>query len=312
MHCLLQASPLHAPGVPPKMFKAHHAAIAPEAQLEYTLPPAIQSIRDGWQLTFQSAAVVSGLLAGVAAQLFSYFKTNDAYPHGPSGTRLAVVTFCYLAMFFNIGATISGFILIDGLGEIQFHASTAVRKGEASSILPSAGPLEGSPLELLRRFDGGSYWTRLVYHWIISFCLGVLSLLLLLLIYIFSQEHKAMQYLSAILAIYLLLPVLFLLSNDRPENRYRQVPTMYGGSKKKGALDQTPVEVKIPEPSPDSGFGDGAILWPMGQPQEGEGVPATQSPYMLVPPQHSTNFPQPSSHPQELRLNTSMVQSGPL
>ncbi|KAF6752974.1 hypothetical protein DFP72DRAFT_1069759 [Ephemerocybe angulata] len=192
------------------MFKAHRAAITPEAQLEYTLPPAIQSIRDGWQLTFQSAAVV-----GVAAQLFSYFKTKDAYPNDLEGTRLAVVTFCYLAMFFNIGATISGFILIDGLGEIQFHASTAVRKGEASSILPSAGPLEGSPLELLRRFDGGSYWTRLVYHWIISFCLGVLSLLLLLLVYIFSQEHKAMQYLSAILAIYLLLPVLFLLSNDR-------------------------------------------------------------------------------------------------
>ncbi|RXW23971.1 hypothetical protein EST38_g1867 [Candolleomyces aberdarensis] len=98
----------------------------PEVDLKYKLPPTIESIRDGYQKTFESAAVVSGLLAGVAAQLYNFFKDGSNYsPEARRNTAAQelIAICCYCALFFNIGATISGFIIIDGLGEIQYRAA---------------------------------------------------------------------------------------------------------------------------------------------------------------------------------------------
>jgi hypothetical protein len=60
-------------------------------------------------------------------------------------------------LFFNIGAAISGFILIDGLGEIQFYAASVPE-------LPEAGFQKGTTLMLLKRFGGGGFWGWLIFH----------------------------------------------------------------------------------------------------------------------------------------------------
>ncbi|KAJ2915476.1 hypothetical protein MD484_g4939, partial [Candolleomyces efflorescens] len=91
-------------------------------------------------------------------------------------------------MFFNIGATISGFILIDGLGELQYQAATA-----DPVLLPSGGSMAGSSLALLKRFGGGGFWGWLIVHWFFSFCFGVISLLVLLCAYVFVQESVVVK-----------------------------------------------------------------------------------------------------------------------
>lgn len=76
-----------------------------------------------------------------------------------AGARTFLILLCYGSLFFNTSASISSFVLIDRLGELQFRA---VQKDQ--SILPSGGFTTVGAGGLLKRFGAGRLWTCIAWH----------------------------------------------------------------------------------------------------------------------------------------------------
>ncbi|KAF4613012.1 hypothetical protein D9613_010977 [Agrocybe pediades] len=179
--------------------------IIPSVKLDYELPKTVTSVRDGWQWTCQSGAVVSGLLAGAAAQLIGFFKSDDNYNKdihggGPGGARGFVIASCYAALFLNIGATISSFVLIDNLGEVGFSAS--VKDDQFHTDVQQTGRMTVTQEKLLVRFGASEEWSWMLIHWLITFYAGILSLTVSVLTYVMMEEPLATK-------IFLILVVAF-------------------------------------------------------------------------------------------------------
>jgi hypothetical protein len=181
-------------------------------------------------ITLPFSLVQSGLLAGVAAQLYSFFKDKESYSEQTRNNTVArdwIVACCYCALFFNIGAAISGFLLIDGLGELQYRAASS----KDPESLVSAGHITGTMLTLLQRFSGGGFWGWLIFHCMsfslsflvlgstelissksrigfLSFCFGAISLLVLLCAYVLFQERVALKIVAILLSVYIIIPAL--------------------------------------------------------------------------------------------------------
>ncbi|KAF9556813.1 hypothetical protein CPC08DRAFT_669355 [Agrocybe pediades] len=152
--------------------------IIPSVKLDYELPKTVTSVRDGWQWTCQSGAVVSGLLAGAAAQLLGFFTSG--------GAGGFVVASCYAALFLNIGATISSFVLIDNLGEVGFSASAKDDKFHGDK--EQSGRVTATQEELLVQFGASEEWSWMLIHWLITFYAGILSLTVSVLTYVVMEE----------------------------------------------------------------------------------------------------------------------------
>jgi hypothetical protein len=138
-----------------------------------SLPRTVEAIRAGWQQTSQGGAVVvsflrifigwgnncndlqSGLLASTAAALFNYIrdpKNYDKHPH----SKNAVVALCYGALFFNIGATISAFIIIDKLGSLTF---VYARRNPIT-----IGTFAATETAILEHYGAGNIWKYILWH----------------------------------------------------------------------------------------------------------------------------------------------------
>jgi len=169
----------------------------------YGLPSTVVSVRDGWQWACSSGAVVSGLLASVAAQLLGFFKADDNFGprfHSKQGARDFLVASCYMALFLNISATIGSFILIDILGEIGFKAS------KRTTELDQLGNIHTTQDGLLLKYGASPWWRIILWHWLITFYLGILSLIISILTYVWMQETKSTRAVMTIAVILTLFP----------------------------------------------------------------------------------------------------------
>ncbi|KAK0204758.1 hypothetical protein DFS33DRAFT_1382657 [Desarmillaria ectypa] len=114
--------------------------------LSYKLPSLVEYTRQGWQSACSSAAVVTSLLAAVAAGL------------------LSVVHDVFGAIILNASATITSLLLIDELGDLPDIASADPDKARVGVVDES--------LDLLVYYGMKKTWTWTRWHWIISFILG--------------------------------------------------------------------------------------------------------------------------------------------
>ncbi|KAJ3554191.1 hypothetical protein NM688_g3234 [Phlebia brevispora] len=134
--------------------------------VNYKLPETVQALRDGWMLTFQSAAVVSALLASIESQLLG--TVSDAV-HGDggigqsthSGRALLVIT--YLALFLSISATMSSLVLTQ---ELSVVAVRSARQTAAGCESLKHDIYDESISQLLARFNGG----RRSWQWVLGHC----------------------------------------------------------------------------------------------------------------------------------------------
>ncbi|PPQ69980.1 hypothetical protein CVT25_001532 [Psilocybe cyanescens] len=158
-------------------------------QITDELPPTVVSVRDGWQWTCQSGAVVSGLLAAVAAQLLTLFKAPppDGVKAPAEGAQTVLLIACYSAIFLNISATISSFILIDKLGEIGFKSSSKhpIYDPESTSG-KDIGSILKTQEQLMMDYGASRMWKPMLWHCIIS-------LIVAILIYVVMQENLAVK-----------------------------------------------------------------------------------------------------------------------
>ncbi|PPQ86186.1 hypothetical protein CVT25_006929 [Psilocybe cyanescens] len=163
------------------------------------LPETVKAVRDGWQWTCQSGAVVSGLLAAVAAQLLVFFKPDSSFDpniNTQGGAKGFLLGACYAALFLNISATISSFILIDNLGEIGFRASCHAEKLEG--LTRDVGQHVTNQDKLLVDFGASSG--------LLTFYSGILALIIAVLTYVMMQESLALKIVMGLIVGFTLLP----------------------------------------------------------------------------------------------------------
>lgn len=179
-----------------------------QTQLDYELPSTIESIKNGWQTTCQSGVIVSGLLAVTAAQLLTFFKNTSNFNNvSTPGARTFLILLCYGSLFFNTSASISSFVLIDRLGELQFRAAQ-----KDQSILPSGGFMSVGADNLLIRFGAGRLWTCIAWHWVFSYLAGIWCMILQVLTYIWLQESAPIRITMTSLAGFSILPLVAFLA----------------------------------------------------------------------------------------------------
>jgi len=176
--------------------------------VNYKPPATVESVRTGWQLTCQGSAIVSGLLAGVAAQLLSFFRNEDTYRRRPTsqGAKDTILGLCYAALLLNIAATISAFMVIDKMGSLTLNG--------ARMHPPQIGRYYGTHIGLLVKFGGSSNWRYVIWHWLFCFYGGVVCLILLILVFIWLQEPLSIGVVMTALVGFTILPSLMLLVVD--------------------------------------------------------------------------------------------------
>lgn len=102
----------------------------------------------------------SALLAGVAAQLYSFFTDPSNYTRrtNPEGAFNFMVFLCYASMLFNTSATVTSFMLIARLNGVPYRAA----RGEPP--YPPKAIVFASRSFLLQRYGVGTMWVLVLWH----------------------------------------------------------------------------------------------------------------------------------------------------
>ncbi|KAF5335940.1 hypothetical protein D9611_006221 [Ephemerocybe angulata] len=169
-----------------------------------------KELRDGFQASLQNASVVVSPSLLCHPPLVVQLETNYSnYNQFGQSTHELVVALCYFSLFSNIGAVMCCFFLGFILNEIQ--TAEIMEKSRSEQV-----PEPSSAVKLTRRERMsarlGSAWNATATYWVLMFCVGTLTLPVLLLVYIFNQEKsKAVKGISVVLVVYLLHPPSLLL-----------------------------------------------------------------------------------------------------
>ncbi|KAF6749594.1 hypothetical protein DFP72DRAFT_539831 [Ephemerocybe angulata] len=188
-----------------------------DSKVNFQLPPLITAIKEGWQLTGENGAIVSSLLAGVAAQLLGFFKSTDSYQHAGNGLQRFIVVSCYWAMIFNIGAAISSFVMMDYLGEVPYYAAkNPDTKENPEAALPEIGRVPGTANHLLQRYSGSpGIWFCISLHWLTCLFLGILTLIMAIMAYVWAEEVLWMKLTTLGATMWIVIPPFILVAWQR-------------------------------------------------------------------------------------------------
>ncbi len=86
------------------------------------------------------------------AQLLSTFKGDSDLMNREPRDRNLVLVLCYGAIFLNISATISSFILTDNLGELDYNAAKDWDK------IPKVSDMLGNEATILKQYGASASW----------------------------------------------------------------------------------------------------------------------------------------------------------
>ncbi|KAF8999762.1 hypothetical protein BDQ17DRAFT_1360324 [Cyathus striatus] len=181
-----------------------------ETRLNYELPSTIRSLRDGWQSTCQNASIISASLTVTGAILLAFFKQSGVFStntDNPQESRTFLLVICYVALFFNISASISAFILTDKLGELPL---TAARKRD-SALPPSAASITADSNRLLKSYGIGRTWILVQWHWFLCYVGGLWLIFVQILTYVILEESKAIRITVSCFGGFSMLSCLFLI-----------------------------------------------------------------------------------------------------
>ncbi|KAG8791375.1 hypothetical protein FRC12_009318 [Ceratobasidium sp. 428] len=177
----------------------------PKTKVSYDLPATIKAIQTGWLTTFQTASVISALLAVIESILLFLIHGSSSErfdTENPGGKALLVLN--YLAFFFGISATFSSLLLTDEFGEIHVRASQ-----RESALEPLDQVVINEDVsKLLTRYGARRITGPLIWHWIIMLLGGFLALVGQLLLYIWLVEAKPIAIGMSCVTGFALLPLL--------------------------------------------------------------------------------------------------------
>ncbi|PPQ93956.1 hypothetical protein CVT25_014867 [Psilocybe cyanescens] len=187
---------------------AHDVEMSTRGERYNELPGTVLSLRDGWEWTCQSGAVVSGLLAAVAGQFLGFVRSSTITPDVSYEARCFLLTMCYAALLFNISATIGSFILMDNLGEMGFRASCKASELDEVTDM-GLGTFMTSQDGLLIKFGASPEWNWMLYHWLSSFYLGIICLVIAVLSYVLVQDALVVKVITSFIVGLTVLPSMY-------------------------------------------------------------------------------------------------------
>ncbi|KAI0263579.1 hypothetical protein BC834DRAFT_971263 [Gloeopeniophorella convolvens] len=153
--------------------------------------------------TYQAAAVVSTVLAGLESQLLIFFKTSFNPAQSPKQNILSLmIALTYIALIFSVSATISSLVLTENFGDVP-RMVARLRERLRSGAAPS--PTTFGDQIAPRR------WRWMEWHWLFTLVVSVLSLLVQIMLYIWLQEKNAMKVTISIASVFGMLPLLHFL-----------------------------------------------------------------------------------------------------
>lgn len=170
---------------------------------------------------------------------------------------------------------------------MQYHAAT-------NDKLPAGGTIGGSSLVLLKRFGGSGFLSWLIVHCMsynssfkiprrsdrtvtrtgfTSFCLGVVSLLLLLCTYAFVEESTAIKVIAVCLSFYIIIPALgFVYSLHRGARRMDEASHSMGEAGASHSTQELIPSASLPTPTTSSYSTERTQRLPRtSQPNQGQG-----------------------------------------
>ena len=140
--------------------------------------------------------------------------------------RNLVLVLCYGALFLNISATISSFILTDNLGELEYNVAKQKLDMPHSHIL-------GREATILKQYGASASWNLMLYHCmshvgaqlpftvsidarpffpgLITFYSGILSLIMSVLSYVWLVEARSIASVMSVVVGLTLLPTTYLI-----------------------------------------------------------------------------------------------------
>ncbi|KAJ3513308.1 hypothetical protein NMY22_g15078 [Coprinellus aureogranulatus] len=118
-------------------------------------------------------------------------------------------------MFLNIGATLSGFLITDAMGSMQYRAATVPEVSDGKTF--DAGDVCNAKHRyvtnnlpaVLKQYTRGLRMDMLVLHWFTSFVGGIIGILALILLYVLVEERVVLKVVAILLTVYAILPGLY-------------------------------------------------------------------------------------------------------
>ncbi|KAI0273929.1 hypothetical protein BGY98DRAFT_107727 [Russula aff. rugulosa BPL654] len=159
--------------------------------------------------TYQAAAVVSSVLAGVESQLLVFFKSSPNFTQQPVPVILQyLLVLTYIALIFSVSATINSLILTRNFGNIPKLVGRLQEKIRSVSL-----PGFEYPPNRKRSSDDIApwQWRLLEGHWLFTLVISVLCLPAQILLYIWTQEKIAIRAAVSVAGVIAMLPILHFL-----------------------------------------------------------------------------------------------------
>ncbi|KAN0139306.1 hypothetical protein V8E53_002807 [Lactarius tabidus] len=172
----------------------------------HELPSPIRPLNDRRLAIYRSSTVLARRFAVLEVHLLSFVK-NDANFDNSIGNsaKNTLALFTYLALFFCLGAVISGHILIYWSMEFPMRPPqerVSVREGS-----PDGGTLDRRSHEVERT------WVRVsvIWHWAFSLIAGTVSFMTQVLLYVWLGEPNYVRIIVSIITVFVVLPLVYLI-----------------------------------------------------------------------------------------------------
>ncbi|KAJ8073301.1 hypothetical protein PM082_020174 [Marasmius tenuissimus] len=190
-----------------------------EVDMQYQLPPLLESLKTSWDIALQSSAMVTALLASLSATLLQTYRSDPSF--GPifgenvvgfnaTERRLAVAlhSFSYGSLLLNASATFTSLMLIDKLGGMSRRSAST----DLSNRVDQGNLVAKTDFEIFAaRIGNRGYFRYSYWHWRASLFGGIFCLVLQIVLYAILKgrinESMFPWIFAIVLAAWVLLPV---------------------------------------------------------------------------------------------------------
>ncbi|VDC00137.1 unnamed protein product [Peniophora sp. CBMAI 1063] len=174
--------------------------------VDYALPSAIESLRQGSFAILSVSATVSSIIAGAEAQLLLFFKDTESYAPGTHPTIPPLLAaLAYVALLCSISSTVGAAILSALLSELPLRSAEQGRAAGIRRLRPEGH----GDMMFGHRYRMRSGWRLILVYWLLNSLISFFCTVASTAIYCASQEPPATRIVVPIVAVLAASPLLW-------------------------------------------------------------------------------------------------------
>ncbi|KAF8263380.1 hypothetical protein EI94DRAFT_593075 [Lactarius quietus] len=177
----------------------------------YGLPSTIKSLNDRRLEIYRGSTILARRFAILEVHLLSFAKNDANFGNnvGNSAKRTLVIL-TYLALFFCLGAVVSGQIL--AYWSVELPVRPPQERGLVQEGLPDSGTLD-----VMQNHGVKRTWIRIwvIWHWAFSLIAGTVSFITQVLLYVWLEEPNSVRIVVSIITVFVVLPLVTIFFRHR-------------------------------------------------------------------------------------------------